>query len=425
MIKFKTLLYKYLFKISIIFKPVMIRVIPPEILRKLKMKIIKGSYPVSNAKSNGNGSKGKFDGVNLVGFSRAEMGVGESCRIAARSMSAAKIPFAILDFKGTNSASMKDDSWAYMEVSKPLYGVNIFHINAEQMGEVFLHYGNSLFNDRYNIGFWHWELPEFPDEWIENFRFVDEIWVPSVFVANSISIKSPVPVIKMPHSIEVKINTKRTRTYFNLPESPFLFLTMYDLKSFQDRKNPQASINAFKKAFSPFDHSVGLVIKINGLYHGDQDLSSIIELIGNYNNIYILRETLSRNDTNALMDVADCFISLHRSEGFGLGLAEAMYLGKPVIGTNWSSVTDFMNSDNSCPVGYKLVSVGQDHGPYKADQLWADPDVEHASKYMVRLVHDEDFYKKISTKGQEYIKSHYSPKMIGELMKKRLNYIKY
>lgn len=423
MLKLKSYLYRTLYKLSVVLKPVIIKLISPKVRQRLKKGILNQAFPVHTRKFMMSDDWG-FNGVNLVGFSRSEMGIGESCRIAAKSMNAGEIPFVILNFKGTNSASMKDKSWIHKEADAPLYNVNLFHINAEQMREVHAEIGSSIFKERYNIGFWHWELPEFPDEWIENFDFVDEVWVPSTFVANSIALKSPVPVLKIPHSIEVLINDTRSRSYFGLPEKPFLFLTMYDLNSFQERKNPQASILAFKKAFLPDNKAVGLVIKVNGMYKDKSELSRLSNLIEDYSNIYIISKTLSRNDTNALISVTDCFISLHRSEGFGLGLAEAMYLGKPAIGTNWSSTTDFMNYQNSCPVNYKLILVGKDHGPYKADQFWAEPDVEHSSEYMYRLVNDKEYYDSIASSGQEYIREFYSPKVIGDLIKKRLSYIK-
>lgn len=118
--------------------------------------------------------------------------------------------------------------------------------------------------------------------------------------------------------------------------------------------------------------NVGLVVKVNRFKSNFNGLDMLTELISNYKNIYLIDETISRNDVNALINVTDCFISLHRSEGFGLGFAEAMYLGKPVIGTNWSSNTDFMNEKNACLVDYKLVQLEKDYGPYKSYQYWAD-----------------------------------------------------
>lgn len=151
------------------------------------------------------------------------MGIGESCRIAAKSLSAADIPFGIINFTGTNRARMTDLSWTEKEIDRPIFNVNIFHINAEQMTEVYAAHGNSIFQNRYNIGYWAWELPDFPDEWCDSFQLLDEIWVPSTFVNNSIAIKSPIPVVTIPHSIEVLITQPRNRAYFKLPEDVFSF----------------------------------------------------------------------------------------------------------------------------------------------------------------------------------------------------------
>lgn len=407
---------------AVFFKPVAMQILSPALRQKVKRILLKRAYPLDKETIKGKMSD-LTKGVNLIGYARAEMGIGESCRIAAKSMEAAGIPFGILNFTGTNSARMSDLSWSHKEIPDPLYSINLIHINAEQMMEVYAEYGNSLFQNRYNIGYWHWELPDFPDEWVENFELMDEIWVPSNFVADSISIKSPVPVVKIPHSIKVDIPESRNREFFDLPEAPFLFLSMYDMNSYQERKNPCASIEAFKMAFEPNDFQVGLVLKVNSYNSNPSELNKLYETIGNYKNIYLIKDTISRNDVNALLSVADSFVSLHRSEGFGLGLAEAMYLGKPVIGTNWSSNTDFMSHNNSCPVDYKLVQVGQDYGPYKANQYWAEPDIEHAAYYMKRLVSEEHFYLQIGARGREYIKKNYSPVAVGQLIEKRLEYI--
>ncbi|MDF2667935.1 MAG: glycosyl transferase group 1, partial [Paenibacillus sp.] len=306
-------------------------------------------------------------GINIVGFIRAEMGIGESSRLAAKSLTASDIPFDILNFPVTN-IRMEDLTWAEKEVEHPDFRVNIFHMNADTMRSVHHHFGQGLFERRYNIGYWHWELPDFPDEFCDGFEFVQEVWAPSSFVVDSIAKKSPVPVIRIPHGIEVSYPAEMNRDSFGLPSDRFLFFSMYDTHSYQRRKNPQGAIEAFKLAFDVNDPSVGLVVKLNHSNANPGDLERLHELIRGHDNIYILDRTMSRDEVNALLNCTDSFVSLHRSEGFGLGLAEAMYLGKPVIGTFWSGNTDFMNASNSCPVGHGIVQVGGDWGPYKAYQ---------------------------------------------------------
>ena len=133
---------------------------------------------------------------------------------------------------------------------------------------------------------------------------------------------------------------------------------------------------------------------------------------------------MSRQEIYDLESVCDSYISLHRSEGFGLGLAESMYLGKPVIGTNWSGNVDFMDATNSCPVDYQLVRVAQDHGPYKRGQIWAEPDVDHAAWYMQKLVEDPTFRKRIALAGQATILRDFSPVAVGRQYAERLESIR-
>nr|WP_245975900.1 glycosyltransferase [Paenibacillus prosopidis] len=195
---------------------------------------------------------------------------------------------------------------------------------------------------------------------------------------------------------------------------------MYDTSSFRERKNPEGAILAFRKAFAPDDTSVGLVIKVNNSALRPKDIQVLGDLSSGYGNIHIIDAVLPRNQVNGLIACTDCFISLHRSEGFGLGLAEAMYLGKPVIGTNWSGNTDFMNNTNSCPVNYRLVQVGENYGPYEAYQTWAEPDLDHAADYMMDLVAVPDWRDTIARAGQNTIRSQFSPTIVGEMIKNRL-----
>ncbi|KZE70493.1 glycosyl transferase family 1 [Paenibacillus elgii] len=423
----KQQLFQSLYKVAVVGKRILNPLLPAKLKKIVKKSLLYRAYPLDQISTNRRmrpREKQLFkEGINLIGYARAEMGIGESCRIAAKSLDAIHFPFGIINFKGTNSSRMTDTSWSHKENDQPIYGINIFHINAEQMMEVYADLGNKIFEERYNIGYWHWELPDFPDEWVENFRFVDEVWVPSTFVADSISFKSPVPVVRIPHCIRVDISSLRDREYFQLPKDPFLFLSMYDAHSYQARKNPMAAIRAFQEAFGANDQRVGLVVKVNNSRSTPGELSELERLVSGYRNIYLLQETYSRNDVNALLSVIDCFVSMHRSEGFGLGLAEAMYLGKAVIATNWSSNTDFMNLGNSCLVDYKLIQLGQDYGPYKAYQYWADPDIQSAADYMRRLVEYPEYYHEIATRGQETIREQYSPEIIGNLIRKRLQYI--
>ncbi|MFC3886613.1 glycosyltransferase family 4 protein [Bacillus songklensis] len=358
--------------------------------------------------------------MNLIGCIRTETGIGESCRIAANTLNTARIPFGIMNFKMNKVTKNKDYSWIEKEMEIPIYNTNIFHVNASHMSAAYKHFGKDLFHGRYNIGYWAWELQEFPDKWSESFELVDEVWVPSTFVQEAISKKSPVPVIKIPHSIEVMVPRKIKRNHFNLPRERFLFLSMYDVLSLQERKNPKAVVKAFKKAFAKNNPFVGLVLKVNNGQKNPKEIESLKKEIEGYRNIFIINEVLNRSEINGLLNSIDCFVSLHRAEGFGLGLAEAMYLGKPVIATNWSGNTDFITNCNSLLVNYKLIKIGKDYGPYNCDQIWADPDVNHAAYYMVEISSNRKLGEVIGLEGQKTIRNHFSPAEVGQLAKKRL-----
>ncbi|PGZ06968.1 glycosyl transferase family 1 [Bacillus cereus] len=358
-------------------------------------------------------------GINLVGYARAEFGLGESCRLAAKSIQSTNIPFGIINYSLPHVKSL-DFSWKHKEITDPIHDINIFHMNPDVFPTAHKQLGHQFFNGRYNIGYWHWELPELPREWYSSFKLVDEVWVPSSFVLEAVSKKTNLPVTRIPHCIQVECPECIHREYFNLPTDRFLFLSMYDPRSVQQRKNPIASIQAFQKAFSKDDSSVGLVLKINSSNYNLAEVKQIQNLIRDNRNIYLINQSLNRGEANALIQTVNCVVSLHRSEGFGLVLAEAMYLGKPVIGTNWSGNTDFMNADNSYPVNYILVPIKRNYGPYKHYQIWAEPDIEHAAYFMRQITSDQTQCNLIARKGQETIKTYFSPNVIGNMIKKRL-----
>lgn len=362
----------------------------------------------------------RYPGVNIIGFIHAEMGIGESSRLAAKAVDSASIPFGVINFPLAVASRMSDYSWSHKLLEKARYNTNIFHMNADFMRPAYEHFGDELFDSRYNIGYWHWELPEFPDEHMEGFNHVNEVWVCSKFVATSISKRSNVPVITIPHCIQVQVAPHVNRSSFGLPENRFLFLMMYDVQSSTLRKNPEAVIEAFKLAFEKNDSRVGLVLKVNNADFRPNELVELKKSLAERSNIYLIDKGLSRYEVNALLQCTDSYVSLHRAEGFGLGLAEAMYLGKPVIATNWSGNTEFMNSTNSCPVSFQLTSIGQDWGPYKSYQIWAEPNIRHAADYMQRLVTDTRWRESIAASGMRTIHNEFSPAVTGQKIKNRL-----
>ena len=361
-------------------------------------------------------------GVNVFGYARSEHGVGQSVRAFVSALDAAGITSSVIDFNEGNLSRTQDRSLEQRFVSEPIHGINVFHINADQMGVAELHLPAHVF-ERFNIGYWAWELPEMHDEHLAGFRRVNEVWVPSAFVQDAVSKKSPVPVLRMPHAVSFQASADGVRQRFGLPRDQFLFLTMYDFSSIQERKNPAAALEAFERAFSRGNEKATLVIKTQNADFHPQDLAVLREKLSGRKDVVWINQTLARQDVYDLLAGCDALVSLHRSEGFGLGLAEAMYLGKPVVATNWSGNTDFMRPDNSYPVSFHLVPLERDFGVYRAGQVWADPDVEHAASLMRHVVNDEAVRSRISQAAMKTIRDEFSPESVGRRIRARLEYV--
>lgn len=314
--------------------------------------------------------------------------------------------------------------WQRKEVTSPQYDINLLHINADHTPAVMKDLGKAFFAGRYTIGFWAWELPEFPDRWSDVFGLLDEIWVPSTFVNTAIAAKSPIPVVTIPHAVSMPAHmiAALSRTQVGIPEDAFVFLSMFDRHSIAQRKNPFGSILAFQRAFAPADHSVCLAIKVNNA--DDEALETLRNFIGDYQNIVVIHRPFERREINGLLAIIDCYVSLHHSEGFGLGPAEAMALGKVAILTNWSGNTEYMTRNNCIAIDYELVALEQDYGPYEKGQVWAAPDLEQAAREMRAIAGDKERAQLLGELARNTMATQFSPQSIGARMRQRLEAIR-
>mgnify|MGYP006096361345 FL=1 len=233
--------------------------------------------------------------------------------------------------------------------------------------------------------------------------------------------KSPIPVVTIPHSVRSMNQPYLKRAFFNLPADRFLFLSMYDVHSTRERKNPEGAIDAYKLAFPNITSHTALVVKVNNA--SEAELTEIQDFIGNRSDIILINRILSRYEVDSLISCCDCFISLHRSEGFGLVIAEAMTLGKPVIATNWSGNQDFMNTENSGCVNYSLTKLEKNYGPYDAGQLWAEPDLDHAASLIKKIFSDKSYRESIGGHASDAMTKKLSPGKVGDIINERINSI--
>jgi glycosyltransferase involved in cell wall biosynthesis len=343
-------------------------------------------------------------GVNLVGYARGEFGVAENVRSYARALVQADYPFVIRNFDIGVVSRQKDLSMEHHFSDALRYGVNVFFVNADQMQVAYDGLGPDAFKQRYNIGYWLWELENFPTAWDRAFGLVDEVWAPTEFVRAAIAAKTGRPVMKMPKAIEFDLPVGMGRSHFGLDSESFVFLYSYDFNSYASRKNPEAAIAAFRKAFADGRRDVRLMIKsINGERFPEK-LSALLGDVADDARIEVRDGFLSREEMFALQNSVDCYVSLHRAEGFGLGMAESMYLGKPVIATGYSGNMDFMTPDNSCLVDYKLVPLVEGDYPFWQGQRWADADVDQAASFMRRMAEDRGYVVHVGSAGAQSIR---------------------
>jgi glycosyltransferase involved in cell wall biosynthesis len=358
-------------------------------------------------------------GVNVAGYAQSEKGVGEAMRSELRNLEAAGIPYVVNNFVDHFSDN-RDTSVAHVQENP--YPVNLVHVNADQVEHFAATNGVGYFQERYNIGHWVWELSRFPDAFQRSFDFFDEVWVPTAFAQDAVARKSPIPIVRIPYSLSPRPATTLTRDHFGWRPSRFVFLFIFDFSSYLDRKNPLGLLRAFREAFAASD-DVLLVLKCVHAERYPEGWQQVSEAAASNPNVTIMREILPREEIDALVQLCDCYVSLHRSEGFGLTMGEAMSHGKPVIATGYSGNMDFMTAANSLTVRHRLIELDRDHGPYERGSEWADPDEEHAAELMRWVYEHRDRAAAIGARAREDIRVQLAPATVGAQVRARLRHI--
>ncbi|MDJ0576563.1 MAG: glycosyltransferase [Xenococcaceae cyanobacterium MO_234.B1] len=362
-------------------------------------------------------------GVNVIEFTQEKSDLRASSKANIQALKAAGIPVKINQVKSNSPRDLKNARGSYGFSYDNDYPINIIHVSPEQLFKVIDYFGDQYFENRYNIGFWDWEMPKFEslDGQIA-FDFLDEIWTPSNYTSETISAVSTLPIVKIMHSVSLPIPSLN-REDLKLPNNKFIFLFMFDSLDTFERKNPEGILQAFIKAFGNSNQDVLLVIKTCNLDQGLCKRDEFKELIAKYPSIRLIDHDLLKEEVNALIYNCDCYVSLHKSEGFGLNLAKAMFYGKPTIATGYSANTEFMNVGNSFLVKYHLVELEEDHGTYKKGDICAEPDIDHAAFLMEYVLNNYRQASQIGTRASHDIKSILSPEKIGIKIKNRVEYI--
>ena len=324
--------------------------------------------------------------ITLVGYLRTASGIGEIGRQMLRALSSTTLSIEGYDVALNVLAARDDTSCRDALVTTSNGRVQILGINADQLPLVLEQIQSNRLAD-YRVAIPFWELEEFPEPWVSSFDNVNEIWAPTRFVQLALLRKVAKPVVYMPMNLTFHAPRDLGRRYFSLPEDRFLFFFSFDFLSYQERKNPRGLLAAFRRAFHKGGHRATLVLKtMNGEFK-PEDLAALQEELADIKNVILIDKTMTRAENLALIAACDCVATLHRSEGLGLIVAEAMALGKPVISTDYSATTEFVTAATGFPVAHRLIPVEPGQYPFAAG-MWADPDIDHAAWLMRRLCDD-------------------------------------
>jgi glycosyltransferase involved in cell wall biosynthesis len=279
-----------------------------------------------------------------------------------------------------------------------------------------------LLAGRHRIGYWFWELSHFPLAFAESFRPLDEIWAPTRFCLEAFQSISPVDVRWVPPCVAVPTEKPIDRLELGVPEESFLFYFAFDALSIPERKNPDALLRAFARAVRDSPRPLHLLLKIN---HLDKDATLGRHLLRRAAElpVTLLSQPMSRSEVNSLMASCDAYVSLHRSEGLGLPLIEAMYMGRPVIATGYGGVTDFFDESTGWVVRHTMTALEEARGPYPAGAVWAEPDAEHAAELMLQVATEPEASARRIEAARRRVAEIYAPEAAGARLRQEIERI--
>lgn len=367
------------------------------------------------------------EGVNVAGYFHYSAGVGSSARSLARTLDAAGIAHDDITLPVCPSFMMAADPnpvripRRFWQLHRADFGVNITVANADAMRVARAFLGPGHEHGRRNIGYWVWETDRLPGKHADEAEGLSAIWTPSEYSAQSIrrTIGGAVPVEVVPHTVQMQRANDHRPLPFHLPEKATLFGFFFDARSSIERKNPADLLRAFRSAFRR-DDAVALVLKVSHSDGAPAAMRELQALAEGLPVVWIRDVNLDERQTHTLLDRLDVYASLHRAEGFGLVLAEAMALGKPVVATGFSGNLEFMDDSSSRLVRADEVVTDRAHGPYPRGTRWAAPDVEHAADLFRALATNRHLRQEIGQKARQRIEQTLAPQVVARTLVQRL-----
>lgn len=317
--------------------------------------------------------------IEVVGFFRSASGIGESARLCALQLHNSGRKVRCVSVEKFFLKPVEIDWQFENTATEEEVGCRILHLNPPMMPPLVLRMGLRRYAEVYNIGYWAWELGKIPVEWTHACRYVNAIFCPSDFTSQAVRNNTDKPVVTVPHPVSLSEICPSMRKRLGLPERAFVVSSLFSFGSALERKNAYAAVDAFVEAFAELDHAF-LVLKTN---HGSDtaEKNQFLTYIKRYPTIRLIDDIWRKDEVLGLVASSDAYLSLHRSEGFGLTIAEAMIVGTPTVVTDWSGNRDFCNSKNSFLIPCSLVPVQSKHPEFSGlkDVVWAEPDVAAAA----------------------------------------------
>ena len=365
--------------------------------------------------------------VHLHGHLSAAFGLGEGASATCRSLEAAGCRVVRRDLRLASHPSPSGTTSSHPEPPGvvPPAQLDLVHTNPNILESSPGLINPATLKAPLRIGYWAWELEDFPEGWQSHFQYYEEIWCPSAYCASSLSQRSPIPVIALPHLPDWdRLDAMRRQRQIRRPSHTFQFLALFDYWSTIERKNPAGAIAAFQKAF-PVDQQdqnppVELVIKCSSAEQFAQQHIQLQEKTKKDPRIHWVDRLLTRHELDQLFCSADALISLHRAEGFGLNLADAMAIGLPVVATAYSANLEFMPLGTAELIPWQPVALQKNCGDYRKGQSWAEPDLKAAIDALRRLVHDREHNDRIAQAAVHAIRERLSSERLSSIVRRRL-----
>jgi GT2 family glycosyltransferase/glycosyltransferase involved in cell wall biosynthesis len=358
-------------------------------------------------------------GMNILGMFSYPSGHQESVTRYVCSLNAVGVVTPCRDvLYGLDRSDPNPNEFLDLE----LYDTTLVHLNPDLFPFGYEYARLAPRPGTYHIAMWAWETEAVPEDWKEISKQTDEVWATSTYVADSLRRVLDVPVHAIHMGFELGPIAKVDLATYGVPSGAFVFLFIFDMNSTIARKNPLGLMTAYKQAFQNGENA-SLIVKTSGGVTHCEDfylLQKEAKKVG----AIIVDERLPGAELNGLIAASDCYVSLHRSEGLGLTLAEAMMLGKPTIATGYSGNLDFMDQTNSLLIGYHLTEIQETAGPYEKGHRWAEPSIPEAARAMRWVFDHPDEARLLGERARLSAMHSFSPRECGTRMLDRLNQIR-